>query len=176
VCINKPGSKHNVRFDHTLSRADDSMPLRFRRTFKIFPGVKVNVSKGGISTTVGVKGFHLNFGKRGITRTIDFPGRGFSHTAYVKRNSPDDKDDDKEADRRKQGDEPQASGAAGAGRERSADRDEDDNEGCSWITVLLILAAIVICGVAANALGLIPSGLLSNFLQWLTQLVQNKGL
>ena len=45
------------------------MPFRFRRTFHIFPGVKVNMSKGGISFTVGAKGYHLNFSRRGVRQT-----------------------------------------------------------------------------------------------------------
>ncbi|HXD09296.1 MAG TPA: DUF4236 domain-containing protein, partial [Anaerolineales bacterium] len=71
------------------------MPFRFRRTFKILPGVKLNVSKNGMSVTVGPKGYHLNFGKQGIKQTIDFPGEGLSHTSYLfkgddeeRKNSP----------------------------------------------------------------------------------------
>ncbi len=50
------------------------MPVRFRRTFTIFPGVRVNVSKGGMSLSVGKKGFHLNFSKRGVRQTTGIPG------------------------------------------------------------------------------------------------------
>lgn len=32
----------------------------FRRSFKIAPGVRINVSKRGVSTSVGVKGFTVN--------------------------------------------------------------------------------------------------------------------
>lgn len=37
------------------------MPIRFRKSFTLFPGVNVNVSKGGTGLTVGKRGFHLNF-------------------------------------------------------------------------------------------------------------------
>src|SRR5688500_3170242 len=69
------------------------MPVRFRRTFTLFPGVKVNVSKGGMSFTVGRKGFHLNFSKHGVRQTTGLPGTGISHTAYLYKN--DDEEEEK---------------------------------------------------------------------------------
>ena len=59
------------------------MPFRFRKSVKILPGVKVNLSKGGVSTSVGGKGFHVNVGKRGVRKTIGIPGTGISHTSNV---------------------------------------------------------------------------------------------
>lgn len=32
------------------------MPLRFRQTFTIFPGVRLNIGKRGISASIGVPG------------------------------------------------------------------------------------------------------------------------
>jgi len=52
------------------------MPIRFHRQFTLFPGVKVNVSKTGMSITIGGKGFHLNFSKRGVMQTTNLPGKG----------------------------------------------------------------------------------------------------
>jgi len=46
------------------------MPVRIRKSFNLFPGVKVNMSKGGMSITVGRKGFHLNFSKRGVKQLL----------------------------------------------------------------------------------------------------------
>src|SRR5919108_3832842 len=71
------------------------MPVRFRRTFTIFPGVKVNVSKGGMSITVGRKGFHLNFSKHGVRQTTGLPGSGISHTSYLYKNDDEDEEKDK---------------------------------------------------------------------------------
>jgi hypothetical protein len=145
------------------------MPLRFRRTFKIFPGVKVNVSKGGISTTVGFKGFHLNFSRRGIQRTIDFPGRGFTHAAFIKRNEPDDNDDER---RRRS--------ASRETRERDRqpprpDReDDDDNNPISCVVPFLALVTLG-CIAGSMALGWIPRDFISNALAWLTQWVQKTG-
>ena len=59
------------------------MPVRIRKTFTLFPGVKVNVNKGGMSITVGRKGFHLNFSKRGVRQTTSLAGSGISHTSYL---------------------------------------------------------------------------------------------
>src|SRR5512140_3859840 len=61
------------------------MPIRFRRTLKIAPGVKLNFSKSGVSTTVGPKGFHFTFGKRGVRRTVSIPGTGVSEVDYINK-------------------------------------------------------------------------------------------
>jgi hypothetical protein len=78
------------------------MPVRFRRTFTLFPGVKVNVSKGGMSITVGRKGFHLNFSKRGVRQTVGLPGSGISQTSYLYKNDPDDEETGKKSESEKE--------------------------------------------------------------------------
>lgn len=54
------------------------MPLRFRKTFKIAPGIKINLSKSGLSTSIGKRGASINLGKRGTRVTTGIPGTGFS--------------------------------------------------------------------------------------------------
>lgn len=54
------------------------MGIRFRKSFRLFPGVKVNVSKSGVSTSIGGAPFTVNVGKRGIMQTISLPGTGLS--------------------------------------------------------------------------------------------------
>lgn len=54
------------------------MALRFRKSFKIAPGVRINVSKSGVSTSVGGKGFTANLSKRGTRVTTSIPGTGLS--------------------------------------------------------------------------------------------------
>ena len=54
------------------------MGLRFRRSVKIMPGVKMNFSTSGPSLTVGPKGFTTTFGKRGKYRNVGIPGTGIS--------------------------------------------------------------------------------------------------
>jgi len=60
-----------------------AMGLRFRRSFKVFPGVRLNVSKGGLSTSFGVHGATLNVGKRGVRATVGIPGTGLSYSANL---------------------------------------------------------------------------------------------
>src|SRR5688572_26013570 len=59
------------------------MPFRFRKSFKILPGLKINLSKSGISTTIGKLGASLNIGKRGAKLTTGIPGTGISHTTNL---------------------------------------------------------------------------------------------
>lgn len=53
------------------------MALKFRKRVKILPGVTLNFSKSGISTTIGAKGFSVNTGKKGSYLNVGVPGTGF---------------------------------------------------------------------------------------------------
>jgi hypothetical protein len=59
------------------------MGLRFRSNLKIFPGVRLNISKSGISTSIGVPGATLNLGPRGIYGTLGIPGTGISYRQRI---------------------------------------------------------------------------------------------
>jgi len=62
------------------------MALRFRKSFKIAPGVRINLSKSGVSTSVGGKGLTANLSKRGTRVTTSIPGSGLSASKlYGKR-------------------------------------------------------------------------------------------
>ncbi len=55
--------------------------MRFRKSIKLFPGVRFNFGKSGISTSLGVKGATLNIKPGRATRaTVGLPGTGLSHT------------------------------------------------------------------------------------------------
>lgn len=56
------------------------MGFRFRKSFKILPGVRLNVSKSGTSVTVGGRGVSTNLSKNGRRTTIGLPGSGLSHS------------------------------------------------------------------------------------------------
>lgn len=56
------------------------MGFRFQRRIRIAPGVRLNLSRSGISTSVGGRGFTLN--SRG-TATIGIPGTGLSYRANL---------------------------------------------------------------------------------------------
>jgi hypothetical protein len=56
------------------------MPLRFYRRVRVIPGVTVNLSRSGPSLSLGMRGAHITFGRRGITRTVGVPGTGVFYT------------------------------------------------------------------------------------------------
>ncbi|HVA40647.1 MAG TPA: DUF4236 domain-containing protein [Candidatus Binataceae bacterium] len=56
------------------------MGFRFRRTVKIFPGVRVNLSRSGLSTSIGVRGAHVTVGHGKVRETVGLPGSGLSYT------------------------------------------------------------------------------------------------
>ena len=58
--------------------------MRFRKSIKLFPGVRFNFSKSGISTSLGVKGATINIKPGRSTRaTIGIPGTGLSHSQNI---------------------------------------------------------------------------------------------
>ena len=59
------------------------MGLRFRRSLKILPGVRLNFSKSGISTTIGRRGASFNIGPRGKYLNLGLPGTGVSYRTKI---------------------------------------------------------------------------------------------
>jgi hypothetical protein len=59
------------------------MGFRFRRTLKILPGVRINLSRSGVSSTVGVRGASVTVGKRGTYANVGVPGSGVSYRTKV---------------------------------------------------------------------------------------------
>jgi hypothetical protein len=64
------------------------MALRIRKSFKIAPGIRLNVSKTGLSTSVGGKGFTTNLSKKGARVTAGIPGTGISTSKLYKTQTP----------------------------------------------------------------------------------------
>ncbi len=60
------------------------MGFRFQRRIKILPGVTLNVSKSGVSTSIGTRGAHVTLGKNGVRTTVGIPGTGISYTTVSK--------------------------------------------------------------------------------------------
>lgn len=54
------------------------MGLRFQKRVTLFPGVRLNFSGGGISTTIGVRGASVNIGPGGAYLNVGLPGSGLS--------------------------------------------------------------------------------------------------
>jgi Protein of unknown function (DUF4236) len=56
------------------------MGFRFRKIISVIPGVKVNLSKSGASTSIGGHGATVNVGTSGKkTVTLGVPGTGMSY-------------------------------------------------------------------------------------------------
>jgi hypothetical protein len=56
------------------------MSLRFHQRISLFPGVRLNLSRSGVSVSLGVPGATLNFGGHtGPTVTVGVPGTGLSY-------------------------------------------------------------------------------------------------
>lgn len=54
------------------------MGLRFKKSIKILPGVSINISKTGVSATIGPKGKSINVGTNGIFGNLGL-GKGLSY-------------------------------------------------------------------------------------------------
>jgi hypothetical protein len=60
------------------------MGLRFQRRVRLFPGLRLNLSKSRASVSVGRKGFWLTSGPKGRRMTASLPGTGLSYTQFIK--------------------------------------------------------------------------------------------
>jgi hypothetical protein len=56
------------------------MGFRFRKSIKLFPGVRINLSKTGASTSIGSPGATVNLSRRGVRGTVGIPGTGLSYS------------------------------------------------------------------------------------------------
>ena len=95
--------------------------LRFRRSFRIGPGLRLNIGKRGASLSAGVRGAHVTVGKDSVRTTVGIPGTGISYTEHSGRSSPDT-----------------ATAPVDAPGSGSALR------GCLWIALLVILVVGVV--------------------------------
>lgn len=61
------------------------MAFRFRKSVKLAPGIRFNVSKSGVSTSIGRRGATVNISKRGTRVTAGLPGTGISASKLYRR-------------------------------------------------------------------------------------------
>lgn len=54
------------------------MATRFRKTVTLIPGIRMNISKSGVSYSFGPRGSTVSFGKRGTYVNVGIPGTGLS--------------------------------------------------------------------------------------------------
>ena len=55
------------------------MAFRFQRRVTLFPGVRLNFGKTGVSVSAGVRGASITAGKRGVYGNVGAPGTGMSY-------------------------------------------------------------------------------------------------
>jgi hypothetical protein len=97
------------------------MGLRFRRSVRLFPGVRLNFSGSGISTSIGGRGAHVTIGHGHIRQTVGIPGTGISYTTISKDHGQTPQ---------------QRSGADGSGA--------DGSSGIVRLAVILVCAGVLI--------------------------------
>lgn len=56
------------------------MGLRFRKSIRLFPGVRLNLGKTGVSASLGRPGATVNVSERGLRGTVGVPGSGLSYS------------------------------------------------------------------------------------------------
>src|ERR1044071_415937 len=145
------------------------MPVRIRKSFNLFPGVKVNMSKGGMSITVGGKGFHLNFSKRGVRQTVGLPGSGISESSYIFKNKAD------KEERAAEKEEPSSDKIEKKPGRRAAKQTVREGTASPWGFFAFVLIALFFIYFGASAFGLLPPNLIANVLHTLTQWAQRAG-
>lgn len=66
------------------------MPFRFRKSFRLAPGLRVNLSKSGIGFSAGPRGLKLSSGPRGQRLNVTLPGTGVSYSTRLggRRSAP----------------------------------------------------------------------------------------
>ena len=61
------------------------MGFRFQKRITIFPGLKINLSKRGVSASVGVRGAQITKGHGQTRLTVGLPGSGLSHSRVINK-------------------------------------------------------------------------------------------
>ena len=64
------------------------MGFRFRKRIKIAPGISLNLSKSGISTSLGGKGMTVNIGRGKTRSTVGIPGTGIGYSTTTATDVP----------------------------------------------------------------------------------------
>jgi Protein of unknown function (DUF4236) len=63
------------------------MGFRFHQSFSIIPGLRLNVSKSGLSASIGGAPFTLNVSQNGLMGTVSIPGTGLSYRHHFGNSS-----------------------------------------------------------------------------------------
>lgn len=111
-----------------LPQKEESMGFRFRRRVKIAPGIHLNVSKSGVSTSLGVPGATVNIGKRGVRATVGLPGTGISYQQQLRRSG---------------------SSALRSDIERAAELGKNKGSGCLFHSAMILALVFIIAPMAS---------------------------
>jgi Protein of unknown function (DUF4236) len=65
------------------------MGWRFRTSFKVIPGLRLNLSRNGLSASIGGAPFTVNVGSHGVTGTESIPGTGISYREHLSFSQPE---------------------------------------------------------------------------------------
>jgi hypothetical protein len=60
------------------------MGFRFQKRLRIMPGLTLNLSKRGVSASIGTRGARVTYGHGQKRTTVGLPGSGLSYTATEK--------------------------------------------------------------------------------------------
>ena len=63
------------------------MAWNYRKRIKIAPGIHLNLSKGGVSTSIGPKGAKITIGKNGTYLNTSIPGTGLYSRQKISGNT-----------------------------------------------------------------------------------------
>lgn len=64
------------------------MGFRFRKSIKLLPGIRINLSKSGVSASIGKPGATVNISERGARGTVGLPGTGISYSEKLPAHEP----------------------------------------------------------------------------------------
>lgn len=65
------------------------MGIRFQKRIKVLPGITLNLSRKGISTSIGTTGARVTYGHEKRRVTTGIPGSGISHTSITSTKQPE---------------------------------------------------------------------------------------
>lgn len=70
------GEDDEFHFEQIRTATEQIMAWKFRRRVTLFPGLRINLSRRGISTTFGIPGANINLGPSGTYLNVGVPGTG----------------------------------------------------------------------------------------------------
>lgn len=77
--LKRAGSTRDAANLRNIPHANTTMPFRYRRSIRLAPGVRINLSKTGGSLSAGAGGFTANLNRRGVQSTISARGTRLSY-------------------------------------------------------------------------------------------------